>query len=298
MWVKAFVFLMYLCLISLPSKAAAIHDAASKDDVAAIAVALDFGENVNEIYRGVTPLYISATKGNVEAVQLLIKHGADVNLPTSFGVPLSAAAQFGHTEIMALLLAQGANPNAATNSMTALHAAAHNGCLACVKLLVDAGSDVNALTPNREPAIHFAKKNGHSEVADYLFKHGYITPVPPPISGKLQSASSSRGEALFSKQCRGCHDASRRMKNFEGPALWGIVGRPKASIENFRYSKSLKEVGGSWNYEELNGFISDPRRFLPGTAMNGAGYQNLEDRADLMVYLRSLNEKPVELPKQ
>ena len=261
MYLKTFVFcLISFCSIPLPSEAAAIHDAAKKGDMAGIAAALNGGADANEIDGLVSPLYVAAINANLEAVKLLIKHGADVNLPTKFGTPL--------------------------------HAAAQRGCLACVKLLVEAGADVNALAQERKPAVHLAKKFGYSDVVDYLFMHGYITPVPPPISTKLKSADPIKGKTLFLRGCSGCHDATTKMKNGRGPHLWDIVGRPRASIATWKYSQPLVEAGGNWDYEELNGFISDPMRVLPGTDMEAKGYQNLEDRANLIAYLRTLSDSP------
>lgn len=166
--------------------------------MAGLIAALDGGADVNEIAGLVTPLYVATINIHVEAAKLLIERGADVNLATKFGAPL--------------------------------HAAAQRGCLACVKLLVEAGADVNALTPERKPAIHIAKRFGYSEVADYLVVHGFITPVPPPISPKLKSADPIKGKKLFVGECSGCHDGTAKMRNAKGPHLWNIVGRPKASI--------------------------------------------------------------------
>jgi cytochrome c len=266
MRVKSIVFFVLFLTMAPTSHAAAIHDAAKKGDVAGIAAALDGGADANEIAGLVTPLYVAAINGHLEAVRLLISRGADVNLSIKFGTPL--------------------------------HAAAQKGCLACVKLLVEAGADVNALAPERKPVIHLAKKFGYSDVADYLVKHGYITPVPPPISEKLNSADPIKGKTLFVRGCSGCHDATPKMKNGRGPHLWNIVGRPKASIETWRYSKVFLEAKGNWDYEELNGFISDPMRVMPGTDMEAHGYQTLEDRADLIAYLRSLSQNPGALPLQ
>jgi cytochrome c len=267
--------LMMVSLIPIASHSAAIHDAAKKGDVAAIMAALDSGANVNEI------------------------DGADVNLASKWGgAPILRAAWQGHYDILNLLLASGANPNSQFKTDTALHKAAERGCLDCVKILVEAGADVNAVNDRREPPIHFAKMKGHSAVANYLLENGYATPVPPAISAKLNSADPIKGEALYLKQCRNCHDATQKMRNFAGPPLWGIVGRPRASVATFKYSDAIREVGGSWTYEELNAFISDPRRALPGTEMGANGYENEVDRADLIVYLRTLSENPVALPTQ
>lgn len=264
MHLKTLVFLMCLFLSPIPAKAAALHDAAKKGDIAGIVAALDSGADVNEIAGLVTPLYVATINTNIEAMKLLIERGADVNLPAKFGAPL--------------------------------HAAAQRGCLDCVKLLVNAGADVNALTPERKPAIHLAKKFGYSEVADYLVIHGYINPVPPPVSPKLNGADLIKGKKLFLGGCSGCHDGTAKMRNARGPHLWNIVGRPKASIPTLKYSQALKEMGGAWDYEELNRFIADPMRVLPGTDMEAHGYQKLEDRADLIAYLRTLSDAPAPLP--
>ena len=56
------------------------------------------------------------------------------------------------------------------------------------------------------------------------------------------------------------------------------------------------EAEGNWDYEELNRFIADPMRVLPGTDMEAHGYQKLEDRADLIAYLRTLSDSPEPLP--
>jgi len=58
------------------------------------------------------------------------------------------------------------------------------------------------------------------------------------------------------------------------------------------------KAGGNWDYEELNGFIADPRRVIPGLLMAAKGYQDLEDRADLIAYLRTLSDNPESLPAE
>jgi len=126
---RAKVFILVLCFffISLPSKAAAIHDAAKKRDVAAIMAALDGGADINEIDSdGEAPaLYYSALGEHLDAARLLIAHGADVNLASKWGgAPIFRVASQGHDDILSLLVANGANPNSQFRSNTALHKAA------------------------------------------------------------------------------------------------------------------------------------------------------------------------------
>ena len=295
---KAFLLLICFCLSPLASRAAVIHDAAKKGDVSAITKALEAGAGVNDIDQlgKATALYYSVTAGHLEATRFLLSRGAEVNHSSNWGVPIMNAAFKGYSEILKLLLTNGADPNSAFRSETVLHLAAEKGCLECVKILVEAGADVNALNRYREPPIHFAVKKGHSTVADYLLKNGYVVPTPPAISTKLSGANPGKGEALFMKQCKICHDVTRKKMRYRGPPLWEIVGKPKAAFEGFKYSPVINTLGGHWTYEDLNNFLSDPARVLPGTDMGTNGYQDESERADLIVYLRSLSDSPVPLP--
>ena len=283
-------------ILALPVHAAPIHDAAKSDDVQAIAVELDRGESVDLTDGSATPLYYAVTKGKLNAVKLLIDRGADVNLSTKWGPPIINAAWNGDEEILKLLLGAGANPNSSFNTDSALHMAAERGRLGAVKLLVAAGADVNALNKFREPPIHFAMRKGHGDVAAYFTANGYVTPAPGPISSFLGDADAARGKTLFVRECSRCHDSGPENRKFRGPPLWNIVGRAKATIQDFKYSPALIERGGSWDYEDLNQYLSDPTRVLPGTDMGSNGLQDVGDRADLIAFLRTRSDAPPPLP--
>ncbi len=92
MRLKIMLLSICLCLIPLTSHAAAIHDAAKKGDVTAIAAALDAGVGVNESDGTATPLYYAVRRGHLAAAKLLIERGADVNGSTRMGVPLEHLA--------------------------------------------------------------------------------------------------------------------------------------------------------------------------------------------------------------
>ena len=283
-------------LSALPVDAAPIHDAAKSDDTRTIAAALDRGEAVDQTDGSATPLYYAVTKGKLNAVRLLIDRGADVNLSTKWGPPIINAAWNGDEEILKLLIDAGANPNSTFNTDTALHMAAERGRLGAVKLLVKAGADVNALNKFREPPIHFAMRKGHADVANYFIANGYVSPAPGPIASFLREAEASRGKALFVRECSRCHDSGPENRKFRGPPLWNVVGRQKATIPDFKYSPALIGRGGAWDYEDLNWFLSDPTRVLPGTDMGSNGLQDVKDRADLISFLRTRSDAPPPLP--
>jgi len=295
MWALS-LFALVTVLCASEVVAAPIHDSAKTGDVPGLQEALAAGANVDESDGRATPLYYAVTKRHIEAVRLLVSQGADVNRDTAWGPPIINAAWNCDTEILKLLLARGANPNAAFKTDTALHMAAERGRLECVKLLVEAGADVNALNKFREPPIHLAKKKGAADVVLYLLDHGYVTPQPPSIKGKLAVATAERGEAVFDRECRNCHDAGPEQRLFRGPPPWNLLGRDIASVAGFAYSKVLREQPGYWDYEKLNVFLSDPARTIPGTDMGSNGIQNEVQRADLIMLLRQRGDKSYPLP--
>ena len=73
-------------------------------------------------------------------------------------------------------------------------------------------------------------------------------------------------------------------------------GRERASEPGFNYSAAMKAKGGKWNFDDLNQFITNPKGFIPGTAMGFAGVPKDSERADVIAYLRSLSDNPVPLP--
>jgi hypothetical protein len=53
-------------------------------------------------------------------------------------------------------------------------------------------------------------------------------------------------------------------------------GRPKASLENYSYSETLKNWGSSWSYDDLNAFVWGPKITAPGVRMLFEGIENEE----------------------
>ena len=118
------------------------------------------------------------------------------------------------------------------------------------------------------------------------------------IAPLLASADAGKGESIF-KKCQACHTAEDGGANKVGPNLWNIVNRPVASHEGFKYSGAMTEfaAGGTvWDYDHLDHFIKKPKDLVPGTAMGFAGLSKIQDRADLIAYLRTMSNDPAPLP--
>jgi len=117
-----------------------------------------------------------------------------------------------------------------------------------------------------------------------------------PIEALLANASADRG-AQVAKQCQICHNLQEGLGPKVGPDLYGVVGRAVASVQGFNYTAALKAKGGTWTFDALNTWLTDPRADVPGTAMTFAGLPSEKQRADLIAYLDTLSKTPVPLPK-
>jgi cytochrome c len=55
-------------------------------------------------------------------------------------------------------------------------------------------------------------------------------------------------------------------------------------------------MGGQWSFEDLDKFLLKPRDVVSGTKMTFAGLKKPEDRAALLMYLRSMSDAPMAMP--
>ncbi|MDB5615092.1 MAG: Cytochrome c [Devosia sp.] len=141
---------------------------------------------------------------------------------------------------------------------------------------------------------------------------GYALPEPEPVADGeaiaaapevpigvlLASASAERGQAAVRK-CQSCHNFGEGEPSKQGPHLYGVVGRPEGSIEDFAYSEGMlahNAAGDVWSYDNLNLFLTKPSAYVPGTKMNFAGIRTAEERADILAYLQTLSADPVPFP--
>ena len=108
-----------------------------------------------------------------------------------------------------------------------------------------------------------------------------------PFAEVYASADAAAGEKLF-RQCQACH-STEAGKNGTGPSLYGVVGRPVDAADGYSYSGAIEKVADQWTPENLSEFIADPRGYAPGTKMTYKGLKDVEDRANLIAWLDSLD---------
>ena len=117
-----------------------------------------------------------------------------------------------------------------------------------------------------------------------------------PLPVLLASADAKKGEQL-AKVCTACHDFAKGGVAKVGPPLWGVVGRPVATIAGFNYSDSIKAIGGDWTFEKLAHWIANPKVMASGTKMAYPGERDPLKDADILAYLQTLSDNPVPFPK-
>jgi cytochrome c len=98
----------------------------------------------------------------------------------------------------------------------------------------------------------------------------------------LAAGDPKAGEAVYSR-CLGCHAVEY---NRTGPKHCGVVGRSAGSVPGYEYSPAMKRSRLVWNEKNLDRFLADPLKTVPGTTMTYAGVPDAKDRSDLIAYLR------------
>ncbi|MEG3637940.1 c-type cytochrome [Magnetococcus sp. PR-3] len=101
---------------------------------------------------------------------------------------------------------------------------------------------------------------------------------------------ANRGREL-ARQCQPCHDLTpQRTVTKKGPPLWGIVDA-MAGRSLYPYSTGYSDLAKRclvWNEANLDRFLTDPKRFMPGTRKDFAPIADPEQRRLLISFLKSL----------
>ena len=117
-------------------------------------------------------------------------------------------------------------------------------------------------------------------------------PAGEQAAAEIPAGDPATGEA-FAKRCLACHTFNEGGPNKVGPHLFGVVGRPVASVPDYAYSDAMKAFseGGAktWDAAVLDVYLADPRGVVPGSKMIFPGVKAEADRANVIAYLATLN---------
>ena len=115
------------------------------------------------------------------------------------------------------------------------------------------------------------------------------------IAALMSMGDIVTGEKVF-KKCAACHSIVKGGKNNIGPALYNVVGREVGAVSDYKYSKALSAYEKQWTFEELNGYLIKPAKWIKGTKMAFAGLRKEKDRASVILYLNQNSDNPLPLP--
>ena len=115
------------------------------------------------------------------------------------------------------------------------------------------------------------------------------------IAALIAMGDLAIGEKVF-KKCAACHSIVKGGKNNIGPALYNVVGRQTGVVSDYKYSKALSGYSKQWTFEELNGYLIKPAKWIKGTKMAFAGLRKEKDRASVILYLNQNSDNPLPLP--
>jgi len=120
----------------------------------------------------------------------------------------------------------------------------------------------------------------------YLFATLVAASIGLSAGASQADGDPEEGKKVFRK-CQACH-AVEAGKNKIGPSLHGIVGKPAAQVEGFKYSSAMQESGLTWDEETLKTYLENPRKMVKGTRMAFAGLRKEEDLNNVIAYLKTL----------
>ena len=115
------------------------------------------------------------------------------------------------------------------------------------------------------------------------------------ITALLAMGNVDDGKKVW-KKCSACHSIKKGGKNKIGPALYNILGRNVADLDNYKYSKALMAYGKTWTFEKMNGFLKKPQAYIKGTKMAFAGLKKEKDRASILLFMNQNSDNPLPLP--
>ena len=136
----------------------------------------------------------------------------------------------------------------------------------------------------------FAKDPDMAHVDTITLSYTFLRSTNPSQAKNLSrflanaAPDPAHGEELFGERCTACHALDR---NKTGPMLGGVVGREAGSAAGYHYSPALKNAGLVWSTDNLDHWLADPKKFVPGVRMP-VRVLDAPSRRDIIAYLQKV----------
>src|ERR1700722_10474729 len=139
----------------------------------------------------------------------------------------------------------------------------------------------------------FAKDPDNLHVDTITLSYTFLRSVNPSQSKNLSrfladaAPDPVHGQQLFTERCTACHAMD---SNKAGPVLGGVVGRRAGSAPGYHYSSALTSAGLTWSADNLDQWLADPQKFVPGARMP-VRVLDAPSRHDIVAYLQKAGQE-------
>jgi cytochrome c oxidase assembly protein subunit 11 len=139
----------------------------------------------------------------------------------------------------------------------------------------------------------FAKDSDNDSVDTITLSYTLLRSVTPDQAKNLSRFEANaapdpiHGQQLFTERCTTCHAMD---SNKTGPMLGGVVGRRAGSAPGYHYSPALKSAGLIWSRDNLDQWLADPKKFVPGARMP-VRVLDAPSRRDIVAYLQKADQE-------
>lgn len=100
--------------------------------------------------------------------------------------------------------------------------------------------------------------------------------------------STQTGRQVFARHCQSCHAGTGAPALAIGPDLKGVYGAKAGTQPGGTHSRATIDSGIVWDRQTLRGFLSAPRREIPGALMPD-GLSDPVEVESLLDYLEALH---------
>jgi cytochrome c oxidase assembly protein subunit 11 len=139
----------------------------------------------------------------------------------------------------------------------------------------------------------FAKDYDNTHVDTITLSYTLLRSVNPDQAKNLSRLEANaapdavHGQQLFTERCTACHAMD---SNKTGPMLGGVFGRKAGSAAGYHYSPALQTAGLVWSEDNLDRWLADPKKFVPGARMP-VRVLDTPSRRDLVAYLQKQSQQ-------